>query len=177
MSRNTPDFIEGRRRSLERYLQRVVSHLELNSSPLLIVFLQSDEAAFSRAKDDSKANKPKLTTTAVSWFEGTVNSFANGKPELEKSAADIKIEEMLQYVTKLEKQLSSAVKHADGMTRKLKDTSTAMFEFGQSLNFLGQSEGDAVGTALVQVHSPSFATDINDNFRTTITTTPPLVPR
>lgn len=37
------------------------------------------------------------------------------------------------------------------MVRRLKETSTNLFEFGQSLNFLGQSEGDAVGTALAHM--------------------------
>lgn len=70
---------------------------------------------------------------------------------MEKSAADIKIEETSQYIIKLEKQLTGVVKHIDGMIRRLKETSTNLFEFGQSLNFLGQSEGDAVGTALAQM--------------------------
>lgn len=73
------------------------------------------------------------------------------QPELEKSAADLKIEETAQYISKLEKQLSNVVKHVDGMIRRLKEASTNLFEFGQSLNFLGQSEGDAVGTALAHM--------------------------
>lgn len=151
MNRTSPEFIETRRRSLDRYLSRVVVHPELSSSHLLTVFLQADDAALTRAKEEAKANKPKLTTAAVNWLEGTVNSLANGKPDLEKSAADIKIEETSQYIIKLEKQLSGVVKHIDGMIRRLKETSTNLFEFGQSLNFLGQSEGDAIGTALAQM--------------------------
>lgn len=79
MNRTSPEFIETRRRSLDRYLSRVVVHPELSSSHLLTVFLQADDAALVRAKEEAKANKPKLTTAAVNWLEGTVNSLANGK--------------------------------------------------------------------------------------------------
>ena len=73
------------------------------------------------------------------------------QPGLEKSAADLKIEETAQYITKLEKQLANVVKHVDNMVRKLKESSAHLLEFGQSLNFLGQTEGDAIGTALAHM--------------------------
>lgn len=79
MNRTSPEFVESRRRALDRYLNRVVSHPELCNSPLLIIFLQAEEVALNRAKDETKALKPKLTSAAVSWLEGTVNSFSNGK--------------------------------------------------------------------------------------------------
>jgi sorting nexin-1/2 len=151
MNRISPEFVETRRRALDRYLSRVVLHPELSDSILLAVFLQGDDAALARAKEEAKQNKPKLASSAVSWLEGTVISLASGKPELEKSAADVRVEETSQYVSKLEKQLTGVVKHVDGMVRRLKETSTNLFEFGQSLNFLGQSEGDAVGTALAHM--------------------------
>ncbi len=83
MNRTSPEFIESRRRSLDRYLARVVSHPELSNSPLLIIFLQADEGGFIRAKDEARANKPKLASSAVSWLEGTVNSLASSKVSLD----------------------------------------------------------------------------------------------
>jgi sorting nexin-1/2 len=73
------EFIEGRKRALERYLLRVVAHPELSSSTVFITFLQADDGAFARAKEDAKASKPKLAATAASWFEGTVNSLSGTK--------------------------------------------------------------------------------------------------
>lgn len=79
VGRFSTEFIESRRRSLERYLQRVVSHPELSASPLLALFLQTDDIALNRAKDEGKASKPKLATSAVTWLEGKVNMVANCK--------------------------------------------------------------------------------------------------
>lgn len=43
------------------------------------------------------------------------------------------------------------MKHVDGMVRRLKESSTHLFEFGQSLNFIGQTEGDVIGSALAHM--------------------------
>lgn len=79
MNRISPEFVETRRRALDRYLSRVVLHPELSDSILLAVFLQGDDAALARAKEEAKQNKPKLASSAVSWLEGTVISLASGK--------------------------------------------------------------------------------------------------
>ncbi len=73
------------------------------------------------------------------------------QPELEKSAADLKVEEISQYITQLDKQISNTWKHSEALIKRNREMSQALFEFGQSLSFLGQSEGDAVGSGLAQV--------------------------
>jgi putative methionine-R-sulfoxide reductase with GAF domain len=60
---------------------------------------------------------------------------------------------MNQYISKLEKQYQGVVKHSEAMSKRLKEASNSLFEFGQGLNFLGQSEGDAVGNALIKVNN------------------------
>jgi hypothetical protein len=70
---------------------------------------------------------------------------------MEKSAADIKTEEIAQYIGQLEKQLISVTKHADNLVKRSRDVSLAFLEFGQGFTFMGQSEGDTVGSALLQV--------------------------
>ena len=73
------------------------------------------------------------------------------QPELEKSAADVKVEEISQYITQLDKQISNTWKHSEQLIKRNREMSQALFEFGQSLSFLGQSEGDAVGSGLAQM--------------------------
>ena len=51
----------------------------------------------------------------------------------------------------LEKQLVSVTKHAENLVKRSREISLAFFEFGQGMTFMGQSEGDTVGSALVQV--------------------------
>ncbi len=75
----------------------------------------------------------------------------NQQTELEKSAADIKIEEISVYILALEKQMVNVTKHSEALVRRSREISSAMFEFGQSITWLGQSEGDVIGAALTQV--------------------------
>ena len=71
------DFVESRRRALEKFLQRVASHQELSNSQYFIVFLQSTEAGLSEAKSESKAKATK-SNSSISWLEGTVNKVTAG---------------------------------------------------------------------------------------------------
>lgn len=63
----------------------------------------------------------------------------------------MKVEEITTYITQLEKQLTNATKHSESLIKRNKDLSQALFEFGQSIAVLGQSEGDAIGTGLSMV--------------------------
>jgi sorting nexin-1/2 len=135
---------------LERFLRRIASHPEIADSEIFLNFLQNDPSALSRFKEARAALKPKLSTSAMNWLEGTVSSLTS-KGEVEKSAADQKIEEIGSYIQQLEKQMSSTIKHSEALVKRSRDISQAIFELGQSLTYLGQSEGDALGTGLTQV--------------------------
>ncbi len=73
------DFVESRRRGLEKFLQRIAAHNEIGFSQYFVIFLQADESAMLKAKGDAKASKPPMTSKALGWFEATVNTIANGK--------------------------------------------------------------------------------------------------
>jgi hypothetical protein len=109
--------------------------------------------AFNRAKESSSAKKPKLSQSALQYFEASVNSLANGKVEVDKSAADIKVDEIVGYIHGLEKQMATTIKHSEHLVKRSREISQAMFELGQTLSALGQSENDAIGTGLSQVSS------------------------
>jgi hypothetical protein len=79
VGRFTPEFIESRRRGLEKFLLRVLAHSDLGQSHLMATFLQASEDVLNRAKEEIKAAKPKITSTAMAWFEGTVNTLSSGK--------------------------------------------------------------------------------------------------
>jgi sorting nexin-1/2 len=74
MGRMKPEFVEARRRALEKFLTRITDHHELGHSPAYIKFLQADEAAFQEAKESTKAAKTKMSEKARSWFHNTANS-------------------------------------------------------------------------------------------------------
>lgn len=69
-----PEFVESRRRALEKFLHRIADHLELGSSPQFVSFLQADDARLQELKDSAKSAKASITDRATGWFTGTVNS-------------------------------------------------------------------------------------------------------
>ena len=79
VGRFSPDFIESRRKALERFLLHVAAHKELNRAPVFIAFLQADDAVLKEAKEISKSEAKKISATALAWFEGKVNSLSTGK--------------------------------------------------------------------------------------------------
>ncbi|KAJ1433311.1 Vps5 C terminal like-domain-containing protein [Ochromonadaceae sp. CCMP2298] len=164
MGRLTDEFVESRRRALEKFLQRVAAHAELGYSAQFMAFLQADESGLNAVKKEAKTVKARASTVATSWLD----SMTTAKPELEKSAADIKIEEIVQYVSLLEKQLTNVTKYADNLVKRSRETSLAFYDFAQGFNALGMSEGESVGPALSELgktaealssSSQSFAED------------------
>ena len=79
ISNFSEEFVESRRRALERFLANVAAHKELNVSPVFITFLQADDAALKIAMDATKSGAKKMTSNAIAWFEGKVNQLSTGK--------------------------------------------------------------------------------------------------
>lgn len=153
VGRFTPEFIECRRRGLEKFMSRVTKHLVLKHSKCLNAFLQTDDAQFAQAKEQFRLEREKANGSLSSWFESKVNALTstNSQAGLEKNAADLKFEEILQYITHLETQMSSVSKHTSILVKHNRAMANSLFEFGQAFTWLGQSEGDSLGAALTQM--------------------------
>mmetsp|Transcript_19608 Transcript_19608/g.33300 ORF Transcript_19608/g.33300 Transcript_19608/m.33300 type:complete len:512 (+) Transcript_19608:61-1596(+) len=148
VGRFSDEFIESRRRALEKFLTRVAAHHELGTAQCLIVFLQADETGLNEAKKEAKNAKSRAAAADSSnWIDKMTTS----KPDLDKSAADIKIEEIMQYINLLEKQLANVTKFAENLVKRSRETSLAFFDFAQGFNALGASEGATVGPALTEL--------------------------
>jgi len=148
------DFVESRRRSLERYLVRIAAHPELGKNESFVLFLQGDEGALKSAMEASKSPTSKRFSAAASWLSDTANQLANaGKMvQIESTSADSKIDEIQQTIAAMERQMQNIAKHAESLVKRSKEMSHALDEFGQSFTALGVSEGgEALGTALTQI--------------------------
>lgn len=77
VGRFSSDFVEQRQRALERFLQRCAVHNELGQAKCFVNFLQSDDTSFMRLMEETKASKPGITSSAMSWFDNTVNRVQN----------------------------------------------------------------------------------------------------
>ena len=71
----------------------------------------------------------------------------------ERTAADMKIDEISEYIAKLEGHMLTLSKHASSLLRKQRDVAAALRDFGQAYTYYGQAEGETLGTALIQVNS------------------------
>ena len=74
LGRFEPEFIESRRRAMEKFLNRVTKHPDLINSKVLVPFLSADDATLTHAKEERKSEKSKSTKSVTSWFESKVNS-------------------------------------------------------------------------------------------------------
>lgn len=72
------EFVDSRRRGLERFLHRIASHAELSNSQYFIVFLQAAESGLAEAKNESKSSSKSKSGTTIGWLEGTVNNLTTG---------------------------------------------------------------------------------------------------
>eukprot|EP00602_Paraphysomonas_sp_CaronLab_P003556 CAMPEP_0185028212 /NCGR_PEP_ID=MMETSP1103-20130426/13844_1 /TAXON_ID=36769 /ORGANISM="Paraphysomonas bandaiensis, Strain Caron Lab Isolate" /LENGTH=449 /DNA_ID=CAMNT_0027562561 /DNA_START=1 /DNA_END=1350 /DNA_ORIENTATION=+ len=153
VGRFSTEFVECRRRALEKFMSRVTKHTTLKDAECLQAFLQADDVAFSQSKEEFRLEREKVSGTLASWFETKVNALTatNSQGGLEKNAADLKFEEILQYVSQLENQMESVSKHTSNLVKQNRALANALFEFGQAFTWLGQSEGDALGAALTQM--------------------------
>jgi sorting nexin-1/2 len=157
VGRFSPEFVEARRRALEKFLKRCAQHRDLHQAPAFKTFLRADDYSFGVAKEAANSTKPKIAERAFGWLSGTVSSTVNTvtgqgpKIDLPKSPEDIQIEEITRYINAFESQFSNVTKHSSALVKRNRETAQALYDFAQSLTWLGQSEGEALGVALTQV--------------------------
>jgi sorting nexin-1/2 len=153
VGRFSTEFIESRRRGLEKFMSRIVAHPSLVNSEILVSFLESDDIGLAAVKDKGKAEKDKKSGSVLSWFETKVNSLTvqPNQAALEKTAADLKIDEIAEYINRLEAQMITLSKHAGSLLKRHREVAAALRDLGQAYTYFGQAEGDALGTSLIQV--------------------------
>lgn len=157
VGRFSTEFIESRRRGLEKFMVRVLKHPTLLNSEVLVTFLEADDVGLTVAKDKGKADKDKKAGSMMSWFESKVNTLTvqPNQGVTERTAADMKIDEISEYIAKLEGHMLTLSKHASSLLRKQRDVAAALRDFGQAYTYYGQAEGETLGTALIQYGTAS----------------------
>lgn len=168
VSRFSPEFVEDRRRALEKFLRRVILHPELWEANCLLTFLRADDVSFQHAKNASKnadANNDsnhsdmsaslggagafnlsaKNTSGIKKWFSEAKTTFSG---DLVTSPDDDLFDEIERYIEALAVQMKRVSNQASGLVRKSKEIANGLFEFGLAFHQLGQSEGEELGAKL-----------------------------
>ena len=166
------DFVESRRRQLERFLQQTAEHEELSKSHYFQTFLQADDAGLLNAKAEAKVqeklNAPNrqtqvpgdgtLATRVGAWLEGSVASLsasmqASQTANVPQTSEDEILESELAHVANLEAQTQNVSKHAQTLAKRNRDVANGLFEFGLAFTLLGQTEHAPLNDALTKLGS------------------------
>lgn len=161
-----PEFIEARKRSLERFLHRVADHPELGVSDHFMVFLQADEPGLKQAISLSKNLKPKRLSAASELAKSTWNMYVgnSGKSAtLEKSPEDMQVDEIFGYIIDLEKIMTKTSAAAANIVSRTRKLAHSYNEFGTALTNLGLCEGDTFGEKLSKVGETMDAASTGTN--------------
>lgn len=146
VGRFSPEFIESRRRALQLFLQRCCMHPELQHSAHLTTFLEASEDALNSFKSDPRnaAHGKGAKGALFQWIDDTVSSISStlvaAPVNLEKTPADVEVDDMMAYIDALEPIMAGLHKHAHGLTKRAREIADGLFEFGVSFTLLGKSE-------------------------------------
>lgn len=154
VGRFSPEFVEQRRRGLERFMAKIALHQVLAESRHFIAFLTTDQVAFnvtkSIVKQEKAESKPSAADSMSSWFSRTAVSVANAVQNkqvvVEKSAADLKIDEIAEYVSNLEINMDKASQSSSLLVKRNIQLSQAQQEVSNAFSAFGLGEPDAHGT-------------------------------
>lgn len=82
VGRFTPEFVECRRRGLEKFMLRVTKHSILKHSKCFHAFIQSDDAQFTQAKEQFRLEREKAAGSISSWLETKVNALTSSNTQV-----------------------------------------------------------------------------------------------
>eukprot|EP01102_Stenamoeba_stenopodia_P013041 TRINITY_DN416_c0_g2_i10.p2 TRINITY_DN416_c0_g2~~TRINITY_DN416_c0_g2_i10.p2 ORF type:complete len:443 (-),score=149.33 TRINITY_DN416_c0_g2_i10:2283-3611(-) len=134
--RFSTDFIESRRKELERFLKHIVSHPVLNSSKTLLVFLEASEADLQTAK-----NPPSTGGVWGSLFGASKKIATNISTSLGGTTeVDPWFEEKTKYINSLETDLFQLSNTVVNTVRKYYELSFNHGEFGVCSTVVSQTE-------------------------------------
>jgi sorting nexin-1/2 len=161
VGRFTPEFIESRRRGIEKFMNRVTKHPILKDAAVLATFLQSDDSGFAQCKAKYKQDRAAATGSVSGWFGDKLNTLST-HTVIEPTEDDANVQSALDYVLAWERQLTTVAKQSSQIVKSARDKSKSLFEFGQAFSSLGLNEtnqelGDVLSNVSSLLHtSPSL---------------------
>jgi len=150
--RFSPEFVEYRRKELERFLKRVLDHPQLSKSDNVKLFLTANEATM-----DVERAKPKLVVTPVqpppkkeekgffAYLTESLTSAVTG-PTVELKEVDPWFESQRAYLANLDQHLQVLVQRSNANTRKKQEMVASLTDFAHAASLacgceVGQDDG------------------------------------
>mmetsp|Transcript_2110 Transcript_2110/g.7533 ORF Transcript_2110/g.7533 Transcript_2110/m.7533 type:complete len:442 (-) Transcript_2110:107-1432(-) len=150
------DFIESRRRALEKFLQRCAKHPQLRESTDLQIFLEASEEAWAAEKNahSERGTMAKKGKNVGLVFKGLGQSITNALTGDAKGPTITETSEYLKakdYMDKLEVNLTETKRQIERLNRRAKELSSSLAQFGVSIILLGASESGTMRDAFTKV--------------------------
>eukprot|EP01112_Ceratiomyxa_fruticulosa_P008422 TRINITY_DN2183_c0_g1_i1.p1 TRINITY_DN2183_c0_g1~~TRINITY_DN2183_c0_g1_i1.p1 ORF type:complete len:536 (+),score=135.56 TRINITY_DN2183_c0_g1_i1:431-2038(+) len=156
ISRFSTEFIEYRRKELEKFLNRVARHPRLYLSSSFRVFLEADDDAFALAKTQSKkTGKPETAVEEDNGESVTISpaaekrkggggfsSFFGGFSTSSNKEVDQWFDARKAYLAQLEAQLNNLMKFTVSLIKKRRELAQAQAEFAGAAALVGHTEAD-----------------------------------
>ena len=155
VGRFSAEFIDARRRGLQKFLYRVMTHRLLCKSLDLPPFIMTEEANFEKLKRDMVVSQSKQAAPQgiLEYFSDIQSSFQStfGKQvEVPPTRDDVMCADFLAYAQSLETSLGAVDANTETMLRRSKDLGQAYYEFGLCFTHLGQYETEQQNASLGQ---------------------------
>jgi len=155
VGRFSDEFVESRRRGLEKFLNALASHVLLKESQSLRVFLEASEEAFARHRATSSTAAESSMASGFWEWASEAGAKLTGTPSRstlrERTPEDDRFDEAKRYVDGFEPHIGAVAKRAADLVARNKEVANGLFEFGLAFSLLGQSEHGQLGTAMSQL--------------------------
>lgn len=142
-NRFNPEFMEFRKKELEKFLQRVTSHHVLCTSPQLQQFFEFPTDGQAPLKSTIKKDQQQPTngnSGILSFFGNSIENISSGFSD--KPDPDQWFDAKKNYVTGLENQLTALEKVVNNLLKKRREYGQAIKELGLCTSLVASAEAD-----------------------------------
>jgi len=149
------ELLEQRRSQLQRFMQRVAAHPQLQGAQDLQTFLEASDDTLEAWKESTKGKAPAFMSTVADVKQGAYSSASrlssyftsDGPPPSFEPLADMPLMQMSNYTTALQAQVQAVHKHSKSYMERHAALSSSMTSFGLALTQLANCEAE-VSTSL-----------------------------
>jgi sorting nexin-1/2 len=174
LGRFSDEYVDYRRRALEKFLRRIAAHSMLRESGYFKTFLEDEvcarvtgtgapggnnvgESAFDMFRQTAGGAIGAPTAGFWEWVSESSQNLTNaitGSSRVtlrERTPEDDRFEEAKRYIEGFEPHIQNVHKNAAELAGRCRDSAKGLFEFGLAFTLLGQAEQGVLGNALCQL--------------------------
>jgi len=147
-----PTFIQLRRGALEKFLQRVAKHPELQQSEDLQIFLEANEPTLSALPSSAPATETKKQSRGFfQMLKETAQGISNTVGKLPEEFQDPAHEEQKLKIEELKNQVTNLQRYTFRLVYRMRELSVIKTELGVACNIYAEVEQDRLANSFRRV--------------------------